>query len=473
MLPRRTLAGLAGRGRRPRVVAALASLLLLAAVAPAAAQQGSAALSLVKMDAPDPVTAGDPLTYTITVSNEGPSDADTVTLVDTLPAGTVFASLSPPAGWSCTTPPVGSGGSVSCSLATLPPGSAVFTLVVTVDPSLAAGTVITNTATVSSTTPDPDPGNESGSVDTTVAAQPPGVTLTKADSPDPVVAGQDLTYSVAADNPTGSPLDTATLSDPLPAGTTFVSLAAPVGWSCSTPAVGAGGTVSCTATPFAPGVAMFTLVVRVAPNVANGTSLANTATLAVTDFGRDRTFTGTATTAVQSPPLLSASKTVAGTFLPGGAITYTLVVTNNGGAPQGDNPGPELTDVLPVQLHLVSANATSGTAVATLATNTVTWDGALAGGATVTLTIQATIDPVVSPGTSVSNQAILHYDGDVDGSNEASAPSDDPAPPGAADPTTFVVGQQSVVEIPTLDGRALVALATLLAALAALAVRRG
>ena len=47
-------------------------------------------------------------------------------------------------------------------------------------------------------------------------------------------------------------------------------------------------------------------------------------------------------------------------------ITYTVVLTNAGPNTQSDNPGDELTDVLPASLTLVSASATSGTAVATI-----------------------------------------------------------------------------------------------------------
>ena len=67
-----------------------------------------------------------------------------------------------------------------------------------------------------------------------------------------------------------------------------------------------------------------------------------------------------------------------GTFQVGGTVTYTVVLTNNGTGNQADNAGNEFTDVLPAGLTLVSATATSGTAVATVGTNTVTWNGSLA-----------------------------------------------------------------------------------------------
>lgn len=130
----------------------------------------SADLSVTKVDAPDPVLAGNDLAYTVTVNNAGPSNAASASLSDTLPAGTTFVSLSSPGGWSCTTPAVGAGGTVSCGNASVAPGSAVFTLVVKVGAAVASGTVLTDTATVSSATTDPNPGNDSATATTTVGS---------------------------------------------------------------------------------------------------------------------------------------------------------------------------------------------------------------------------------------------------------------------------------------------------------------
>src|SRR4051812_16857619 len=79
------------------------------------------------------------------------------------------------------------------------------------------------------------------------------LSITKVDDPDPVTAGSSLVYTITVSNKGPDNADSAMLSDPLPAGTTFQSLAAPAGWSCTTPAMGATGTVSCTAAALAPG----------------------------------------------------------------------------------------------------------------------------------------------------------------------------------------------------------------------------
>src|SRR5207244_4442196 len=104
----------------------------------------------------------------------------------------------------------------------------------------------------------------------------------------------------------------------------------------------------------------------------------------------------------------------------------------------GDNAGNELTDVLPAQLTLVSANATSGTAVATIGTNTVTWNGSIPAAGTVTLTIHATINLGTATQTA-TNQGTVSFDSNLDNVNDASALTDDPSVGGAADPTSFVI----------------------------------
>ncbi len=170
------------------------------------------------------------------------------------------------------------------------------------------------------------------------------------------------------------------------------------------------------------------------------------------------------------PALVGGTKTAAGTFAVNSTVTYTVALSNTGTGPQQDNAGDEFVDVLPATLALVSATATSGTAVATLGTNTVTWNGAIPAGGNVTITITATVNPGTI-GQSISNQGTIHYDGDGNGSNEATAATDDPAVGGATDPTVIVV-TGSVLEIPTLSGLGIAALALVLAGLALALLRR-
>jgi uncharacterized repeat protein (TIGR01451 family) len=434
------------------------------ATATTTATTASADLSVTKTASPDPVTPGTDLTYTITVTNSGPDPAPSALLGDALPAETTFVSLTVPGGWSCTTPAVGAGGTVSCTHPSFAVGNAVFTLVVHVNPATPAGTQISNAAGASSAVPDPNPEDEVGVAITTVGGSA-DLSVTKVDSTDPVNAGSNLGYTITVANAGPSYAGTVELSDTLPAGTTFQSLSVPAGWSCATLAVGAAGTVSCSIGAFAPGNAVFNLTVAVGSGVANGTVLTNTAT--VTSASPDLNpgnESATATTTVNNLTTITATKTVsAGEHDPGSTVTYTVVLTNASNQAQADNPGDEFTDVLPAGLTLVNASATSGTALATVATNTVTWNGGIPAGGSVTITINATINAGVANGTSISNQGTVAYDADGNGTNEASAVTDDPAAGGAGNPTTFIVGAQSAAEIPTLNEIGLALLVALLA----------
>jgi uncharacterized repeat protein (TIGR01451 family) len=276
-------------------------------------------LAISVTDTPDPVLAGNNLTYTITVTNSGPSNAASVSLANSLPAGTTFVSLSAPGGWSSSTPAVGATGTVSSTISSLAPGSAVFTLVVAVAPSVASGTVLSNTATITAATTDPNPANNSGTATTAVAASA-DVSVTLIDTPDPVLAGNNLTYTITVTNSGPSNAASVSLANSLPAGTTFVSLSAPGGWSSSTPAVGATGTVSSTISSLAPGSAVFTLVVAVNPTLADASTLTNTATVAAaTTDPNPANNSGTATTLVSNPCIITAySVTGGGSYCPAG-----------------------------------------------------------------------------------------------------------------------------------------------------------
>jgi uncharacterized repeat protein (TIGR01451 family) len=136
-------------------------------VMPAAA---SASLSLELDAMPNPVQAGDDLTYMILVTNGGPDPSVNVTLSEAVPANTTFKLLSAPPGWNCTTPAVGSTGSIICTNPSLAAGAnAMFTIVVNVNPGTPPGTLISFTTNLDSSTPDPDTSNNSDTITVQVA----------------------------------------------------------------------------------------------------------------------------------------------------------------------------------------------------------------------------------------------------------------------------------------------------------------
>jgi uncharacterized repeat protein (TIGR01451 family) len=134
----------------------------------------TADLAISKTVAPDPVTAGSDQTYTITITNNGPDAAESVTVTDILPEATTFISCDATGGGVCS----GAENDRAVTFASLAPGaSAAVTLVVSVKCSVADGAIVSNTATISSATFDPEQSNNTAATATTVSNPPPIITL--------------------------------------------------------------------------------------------------------------------------------------------------------------------------------------------------------------------------------------------------------------------------------------------------------
>jgi hypothetical protein len=176
-------------------------------------------------------------------------------------------------------------------------GSAAFTLAVQVGPSVAAGTILDNTATVSSATPDPAPGAESATTFTTVGSTASGLAMTIADSPDPVVAGFDVTYTITVSAAVTDGTN-AVLSFPLPPGTTFRSLVPPAGWICPAPGIPGSYPTFCQISALPVGDSVLALTVRVPASAAAGSTVTDTASLAVETDGRTAVVTDSEDTLV-------------------------------------------------------------------------------------------------------------------------------------------------------------------------------
>jgi uncharacterized repeat protein (TIGR01451 family) len=127
----------------------------------------TADLGVTGKNSPDPVITGSNLTYTITVSNNGPGTAQSVVVTDNLPASVTFVSCSATADGTCT----GAGNNRTIGFSSLANGSsATITLLVTVNG--AAATTITNAASVTSATADPVSANNSATATVVVQAPP-------------------------------------------------------------------------------------------------------------------------------------------------------------------------------------------------------------------------------------------------------------------------------------------------------------
>jgi len=241
----------------------------------------SANLALTSQTSAAQVVAGDSFTYTIQLTNAGPDDAQDVVFSDLPPAGVTFNSCSSTVG-DCTV----SGGGANLNLATLPDGATVtITIQATLSATVTDGTTLANTPSVTSSTSDPDPSNNSGSAS--------GASITVENKSDLFVTAQanlsavksadNLVYTVTVTNLGPFRASAVTLVDPVPAASTFVSMS-PGGASCTTPAVGQVGTITCNVGNMAAGAsATVTITVKISGS-ANKTSITNTAVASSPNF---------------------------------------------------------------------------------------------------------------------------------------------------------------------------------------------
>jgi uncharacterized protein len=101
-------------------------------------------------------------------------------------------------------------------------------------------------------------------------------------SPNPVTHGSNLTYTISVYNNGPDVSDRDVITDVVPAGTTFVSYSTTNG-TCTHPAVGSTGTVTCsrsTSTPLSKGSYWGPVKVTVRVNAAAGATISNKASVA-------------------------------------------------------------------------------------------------------------------------------------------------------------------------------------------------
>jgi len=310
----------------------------------------TADLSMGETDSPDPVMVGSDITYTLTVANNGIGVAQSLVVTDNLPASLTYVSCGSTGGGVCG----GTGNNRTVSFSSLPIGSAAtITLVATVNGT--GGASISNTASVSAATTDLNSSNDSATTTTTVSSA--DLSITKLDSPDPVNAGENITYTlVVTNNSSTIPAQSVTVSDQVPANTTFVSVGAtPAGWTrTDSTTVGQTGAVTYTLpTMAANGTATFTITVKVDSNVANNSVISNTATVSSnTPDGNSANNSAPQTTTVRTPADLSLSKTVNNASPNvGEQVTFTITMNNSG--PYAAT-GVTVKDQLPAGLTYVS-----------------------------------------------------------------------------------------------------------------------
>jgi len=382
----------------------------------------TADMSVTDSGSPNPVATNGSITYTVVVTDNGPSAADNATLVLSVPNSTTFSSLVAPAGWSCQSPSPGGTGSVVCTNANLATGSpATFTFIAKVATGTTNGTVITATATVSSSVLDTIPANNTATVTTIVGGSGPNLSVTNIASPNPVQAGSSITYTQVVTNTGSSAITNGTFTEATPANTTFVSITPPAGWSC----VGFPAS-PCTAASVGAGASgTFSVVYTVNGATPAGTVISDTVTVNATNqsFGANSaTATDVVASATQADVALSTVATPS-TVYAGNSITYTQRVTNNGPAAA---TGVSFTEATPTNTTFQSASAPAGWSCTTPAvggtgTITCTDTANLSSGNTADIVVVLNVPSSVAIGTITATSSVSATTSDPTSSNNSTS----------------------------------------------------
>lgn len=360
----------------------------------------TALVDLVALKQVSPLTAaaGAPLTFLATVRNDGPSSAQAVTMVDTLPTNavlignpTVSDSGSCTLGGGATANPRTAGGTLNCSwpAAVSSRGQRTVTFQMRSLGDLPANTVVHNEITVATTTPELRSDNNSASADATITRAELDVTLGMSHTNDGLLAGEGTRYTITVTNAGPSYVTNVVMVDSFPTnlspsvpstatfsyqgGLAIGGAASSVTGTvaCTQPAVGAtSGPLQCSIPVLPPGSSVtisFDMNAQSLPDGASTGTVYHRATVTPSETewlsnGNDVIVNNTTTDrtsmslTANNVDLGITKQGPDGSVDAGDTVVYTLTVTNYGRAAQSP-AGATVTDVLPAGLDFVSASA--------------------------------------------------------------------------------------------------------------------
>ncbi len=355
-----------------------------------------------------PVVAGQTITYSVVVSNAGPSNVVGAIVTDTVPASILNPTwtCAATAGSSCAA--ASGSGNLSSTANIVVGGTATYTITATVDPSFTSGNVV-NTASVSAPSGVTDPtttNNTSTATDPVTVRTDLQVVKTHSGG---LVAGSTVTYSVVVTNLGPSTAFNGTLVDALPTGVASWT------WTCAASGSGAcgapsgSGAINTTYTLPPAQTATYTITATLAANATG--SISNTATVAAATPANDPVTTNntsTDTAPVTSSVNLSITKNDARTTVVAGtANSYTIVVSNSG---PSTATGATVTDTAPSNFISTSWTcvASSGSSCPASGTGNISALVNVAVGGNVTFTFNGTVSPGSPVGpTALSNTATV------------------------------------------------------------------
>src|ERR1700674_3643989 len=359
---------------------------------------GTPSVSVLKTAAGTGVP-GTTLLYTVSAIDQSGLGLGGLQLTDEIPQHTVFDAAASSPGWLC---PASSAGSL-CRLPAgniVPDGSVTRYFAVDIVPALPAGvSVVTNTACARS---GPSTVVGCGSVATPTAGTV-SLTMAKSLASGTGTPGGTVVYDLAVVNSGNQDSGPVTLSETVPANTTW---AGGGGWSCS--GTGPGSPCSLGVGSVGPGggapSAQFAVVIA-SPLPAGVTSVANTACAGAAGAAAGGQSCSTTTIPTTGRALLAVHKTVAGSGAPGSNLIYSIAVQNTGNQ---DAANVTVTEVVPSLTTFAAAGSSAawscaGTAPGSSCTAAI---AALPAGASTVLTyVVAIVSPLPANAVSVGNLA--------------------------------------------------------------------
>ncbi|HEU5003399.1 MAG TPA: hypothetical protein VFW71_11565 [Actinomycetota bacterium] len=282
-------------------------------------------VNFVKNADQSPVTAGDPIGFTITATNTGAGAANNVSVTDTLPSAPgvswTVASVSP-AGVSC----VNNAGTLDCTLASLAGGATMVIHLTSPTTAASAGACTNGTATINNNATlmiGNAMGGQSGDSITLLCANL-GVTKTAATSQ--ISAGDAAVFTVTVTSSGPGTAEGVTLTDTLPASVANWTITSqPTGNPCAI----AGGVLTCTYGTMAPNTTNVVTISGTTSQANCEVAISNQANVAGTNLPASDTTTTASASITVACPALSVTKTPDATPISAGdPIGFTVAVTN-------------------------------------------------------------------------------------------------------------------------------------------------